>query len=63
MHYILPKWTLCFGAPIQGCISDKVTGGLFVADLGIPAVAWQRIGVKKRGLPWGTESVMPLEYE
>jgi hypothetical protein len=26
-------------------------------------VAWQRIGVKKRGLPWGTESVMPLEYE
>ncbi|KAI8340707.1 YjeF N-terminal domain-containing protein [Chlamydoabsidia padenii] len=63
MHYILPKWTLCFGAPIEGCVSNKVTGGLFVADLGIPAVSWQRIGIKKRGLPWGAESVMPLEYE
>ncbi|KAI9308921.1 hypothetical protein BJ944DRAFT_285007 [Cunninghamella echinulata] len=63
MHYIQPKWTLCFGAPVQGCNSDKTTGSLFVADIGIPIVSWQRIGIHGNGFPWGNEFVIPLEYE
>ncbi|CAO3652860.1 unnamed protein product [Cunninghamella blakesleeana] len=63
MHYIQPKWTICFGAPVQGCNSDKITGSLFVADIGIPIVSWQGIGIHGRGFPWGNEFVIPLEYE
>ncbi|KAI8074844.1 hypothetical protein BC940DRAFT_362932 [Gongronella butleri] len=61
MHYISPKWTLCFGAPVEGCLSSKVTGGLFVADIGIPVIAWRKLGIK--GIVWGSDFVMSLEYD
>ncbi|KAL1928251.1 hypothetical protein VTP01DRAFT_3167 [Rhizomucor pusillus] len=63
MHYIQPKWTLCFGAPKQGCISRNVTGELFLADLGIPSISWKKCGVKPSHIPWGAEFILALEYE
>ncbi|KAI8370702.1 YjeF N-terminal domain-containing protein [Radiomyces spectabilis] len=63
MHYISPKWTLCFAVPKQGCTSRNVTGELFLADLGIPMVNLQKIGLQRFNIPWGTEFVLPLEYK
>ncbi|KAI8140608.1 YjeF N-terminal domain-containing protein [Fennellomyces sp. T-0311] len=63
MHYIQPKWTLCFGAPKQGCTSRQITGELFLADIGIPSVSWRRIGISRCKIPWGAEFVVALEYE
>ncbi|KAF7730714.1 enhancer of mRNA decapping [Apophysomyces ossiformis] len=62
MHYIRPKWTLCFGAPKQGCTSREVTGELFLADMGIPAISWKSVGISRNNIPWGAEFVLALEY-
>ena len=63
MHHIQPKWTLCFGAPKQGCTSRAITGELFLADIGIPSVSWRRIGISRCKIPWGAEFVIALEYD
>ncbi|KAG0166367.1 enhancer of mRNA decapping [Apophysomyces sp. BC1015] len=63
MHHIRPKWTLCFGAPKQGCTSREVTGELFLADMGIPAVSWVAVGISRSNIPWGAEFVLALEYD
>ncbi|KAI9311867.1 YjeF N-terminal domain-containing protein [Dichotomocladium elegans] len=47
MHHIHPKWTLCFGAPKQGCTSRSITGELFLADIGIPAVSWREANIRR----------------
>lgn len=62
MHHIQPKWTLCFGAPKQGCTSRAITGELFLADIGIPSVSWRNAGVKRCNIAWGAEFVLALEY-
>ncbi|KAI7872142.1 YjeF N-terminal domain-containing protein [Spinellus fusiger] len=63
MHYIRPKWTLCFGAPKMGCISRNITGELFLADIGIPSAAWPRVNGLAFNIPWGADFVLALEYQ
>ncbi|KAI8344079.1 YjeF N-terminal domain-containing protein [Chlamydoabsidia padenii] len=62
MHHIEPQWTVCLGAPKTGCISSKVTGDLFMVDLGYPRLCWKKVGVKKCVLPWGASFVVDLKY-
>ncbi|CAJ0755594.1 17893_t:CDS:10 [Entrophospora sp. SA101] len=62
-HHVRPKWTLCLGAPKNGCRNRSITGELFLADIGIPRVCWKKIGVKGWGMPWGSEYLIGLEYE
>ncbi|KAL0086574.1 YjeF N-terminal domain-containing protein [Phycomyces blakesleeanus] len=63
MHYIKPKWTLCFGAPKIGCTSRAVTGELFLADIGIPPVAWEELTGNRYTIPWGSDFILALEYD
>ncbi|OAD66284.1 hypothetical protein PHYBLDRAFT_160636 [Phycomyces blakesleeanus NRRL 1555(-)] len=60
---IIPKWTLCLGAPITECVSPTVTGELYMADVGIPHACWKQIDVKIGNIPWGAEFLIPLEYK
>ncbi|KAI9024378.1 YjeF N-terminal domain-containing protein [Phycomyces nitens] len=62
MHHIKPKWTLCFGAPKIGCTSRSVTGELFLADIGIPPVAWEEVAGESYNIPWGPSFLLALEY-
>ncbi|KAG2199825.1 hypothetical protein INT47_009438 [Mucor saturninus] len=61
-HVIRPKWTLCLGAPKSGCKSLRVTGELFLVDIGIPRLCWKRVGIKGNTIPWGADFLVPLEY-
>ncbi|KAH8556093.1 YjeF N-terminal domain-containing protein [Umbelopsis sp. PMI_123] len=60
-HRVKPKWTLCYGAPTSGCASRNVTGELFVADIGIPAMAWKKANVNPI-VPFGQDIIIALEY-
>lgn len=60
-HYIKPKWTLCLGAPYTGCLSRNITGELFLADFGLPFLAFEKC-VSNFYIPWGSEFVLGLEY-
>ncbi|CDS04909.1 hypothetical protein LRAMOSA07439 [Lichtheimia ramosa] len=62
MHHIQPKWTLCFGAPKQGCTSRAITGELFLADMGIPSASWRKAGINRCKIPWGADFILALEY-
>ncbi|KAI7881713.1 YjeF N-terminal domain-like protein [Lichtheimia hyalospora FSU 10163] len=62
MHHIQPKWTLCFGAPKQGCTSRAITGELFLADMGIPSVSWRKADINRCKIPWGADFILALEY-
>ncbi|ORX52451.1 YjeF N-terminal domain-like protein [Hesseltinella vesiculosa] len=62
MHYIQPTWTACLAAPKTGCISSRVTGELYMIDLGYPRQCWKRAGLKKATFPWGTQFVVGLTY-
>ncbi|KAI8064793.1 YjeF N-terminal domain-containing protein [Gilbertella persicaria] len=59
--HIHPKWTLCLGAPYTGCTSRNVTGELFVADMGLPFVCFEKT-IPGFHIPWGNEFVLALEY-
>ncbi|KAJ1964658.1 enhancer of mRNA decapping, partial [Dispira parvispora] len=59
---IVPRWTLCFGAPSAALTSRDMTGELTLADVGIPHVMWTRAGVKTWSNPWGADFLVPLEY-
>ncbi|KAI7859603.1 YjeF N-terminal domain-containing protein [Circinella umbellata] len=59
---IHPQWTVCLGAPKSGCISQEVTGELYMADIGIPKICWKRAGVKGWTAPWGADFLVALEY-
>ncbi|KAI9261407.1 YjeF N-terminal domain-containing protein [Phascolomyces articulosus] len=59
---IHPQWTVCLGAPKSGCISQDVTGELYMADIGIPKICWKRAGVKGWTAPWGADFLVALEY-
>ncbi|KAI9307528.1 YjeF N-terminal domain-containing protein [Cunninghamella echinulata] len=62
IHFIRPKWTICLAAPKTGCISRKITGELYVIDLGYPKLCWKKVGLKKHVIPWGTNFVINLNY-
>ncbi|KAG2222893.1 hypothetical protein INT45_013524 [Circinella minor] len=59
---IHPQWTVCLGAPKFGCVSQEVTGELYMADIGIPKICWKRAGVKGWTAPWGADFLVALEY-
>ncbi|KAI9499411.1 YjeF N-terminal domain-containing protein [Zychaea mexicana] len=59
---IHPQWTVCLGAPKSGCVSQDVTGELYMADIGIPKICWKRAGVKGWTAPWGADFLVALEY-
>lgn len=62
-HIIRPKWTICLGAPKTGCKSIRVTGELFLVDIGIPRLCWKRVGIKGNTIPWGADFLVALEYD
>ncbi|KAI8097646.1 YjeF N-terminal domain-containing protein [Halteromyces radiatus] len=62
IHYIQPHWTVCLGAPKTGCISTKVTGELYMVDLGYPRLCWKKVGLKSLAIPWGANFVVGLKY-
>ncbi|KAI8142950.1 YjeF N-terminal domain-containing protein [Fennellomyces sp. T-0311] len=59
---IRPRWTVCLGAPKSGCVSQDVTGELYLADTGIPKICWKLAGVKSYTPPWGADFLIALEY-
>lgn len=62
IHYIQPQWTVCLGAPKTGCISPKITGELYMVDLGYPRLCWKKVGLKKFVIPWGANFTVGLKY-
>ncbi|CAO3594181.1 unnamed protein product [Absidia cylindrospora] len=62
IHYVQPQWTVCLGAPKTGCISLKITGELFMVDLGYPRLCWKKVGLKKFVIPWGANFIVGLKY-
>ncbi|KAI9357465.1 YjeF N-terminal domain-containing protein [Pilaira anomala] len=62
-HMIYPKWTICLGAPKSGCKSEQVTGDLYLVDIGIPRLCWERVGMKGSTIPWGADFLVALEYK
>ncbi|KAI8826915.1 YjeF N-terminal domain-containing protein [Fimicolochytrium jonesii] len=49
LHHIKPKWTLALGLPKIGHLraDREVVGELFLADLGIPRVVFQKVNLSK----------------
>ena len=45
--FISPRWTMTLALPKTGLKSDR-TGELFLADIGIPAETYRRMGLKYR---------------
>ncbi|KAJ3115191.1 enhancer of mRNA decapping [Phlyctochytrium bullatum] len=43
-HYVSAKWTVAFGLPKTGLMSRDYTGELFLADIGIPKIVFQKFG-------------------
>ncbi|CAO3615598.1 unnamed protein product [Mucor hiemalis] len=62
-YVIHPKWTLCLAAPKNGCKSARITGELFLIDIGVPRLCWKRVGIKGNTMPWGADFLVALEYE
>jgi hydroxyethylthiazole kinase-like uncharacterized protein yjeF len=62
-YMIRPKWTICLGAAKTGCKSIRVTGELYLVDIGIPRLAWKRVGIKGNTIPWGADFLVALEYD
>lgn len=62
-YVIHPKWTLCLGAPKNGCKSARITGELFLVDIGVPRLCWKRVGIKGNTMPWGADFLVALKYE
>ncbi|TPX71429.1 hypothetical protein SpCBS45565_g01070 [Spizellomyces sp. 'palustris'] len=68
-HYVRPKWTLALGLPKSGHLraSREITGELFLADLGIPRVVFQKVnksvaaGRVKYIPPFGDKFLVGLE--
>ncbi|ORY99843.1 YjeF N-terminal domain-containing protein [Syncephalastrum racemosum] len=60
-HAVRPEWTLCMGMPKTGCVSEEVTGLLYLADLGIPPACWKNTDCKPPPV-WGPTFFESLEY-
>ena len=52
-HCIQPKWTLAFGLPKTGLTLRDKTGELFLADIGIPKIVFERAEDRLRTLGLG----------
>jgi len=50
-EFIRPRWTMTLALPKTGLAPEK-TGALFLADIGIPAEAYRRMGLTFPA-PWG----------
>ncbi|KAI7867558.1 YjeF N-terminal domain-containing protein [Spinellus fusiger] len=61
-YFLRPQWTLCLGVPMRGCTSSKVTGELYMADLGIPMACWKKAGLRADRVPWGADFLVALRY-
>ncbi|KAJ1976522.1 enhancer of mRNA decapping [Dimargaris verticillata] len=59
---IVPRWTLCFGAPSAELTSRAMSGELTLADMGVPHALWKRVGVRQWRMPWGADYLVGLEY-
>ena len=55
---IKPTWTLTLALPKTGLLLEK-TGELYLADIGIPAVVYEKIGVRYQ-LPFDHRFIIPL---
>ncbi|KAI8868941.1 hypothetical protein GQ42DRAFT_34644 [Ramicandelaber brevisporus] len=61
---IVPRWTLCFGAPSTRLASRAMSGELHLADIGIPSAVWRAAGLGNNSDSiWTTpDFLLPLEY-
>ena len=59
-EFIRPRWTMTLALPKTGLVPEK-TGALFLADVGIPAEAYRRMGLTFPA-PWGKRFWIPLMY-
>ena len=44
-YRVIPKFTVCLGAPLTGLLTAQVTGELFLCDIGFPHWIWKKVGV------------------
>ncbi len=56
--YIRPRWTITLALPKTG-LSPELTGNLFLADLGIPPKAFQKVNLQYTN-PFGSTFWVPL---
>ena len=66
--HIEPKWTLCLGSPKSGVTDRTLCGEIFLADIGIPRIVFDRVSVDEQGRkkfkyrsPYGDRFLVALE--
>ncbi|KAL2817717.1 hypothetical protein BDW59DRAFT_175355 [Aspergillus cavernicola] len=66
---VSPTSVVCLGAPKTGLVNALLAGegpswNLFVADVGIPQIAWRKYGTRRRhGIDFGNHWVVPLRFQ
>ncbi|KAJ3023478.1 enhancer of mRNA decapping [Thoreauomyces humboldtii] len=64
-HHITPKWTMALGVPKTGHLhaSRHTLGELFLADLGIPRIVFQKANKSAYVSPFGDKFLVGLEVQ
>ncbi|RCH98833.1 enhancer of mRNA decapping [Rhizopus azygosporus] len=62
-YFIHPQWTVCLGAPKLGCKSTRITGALYLVDIGIPRKMWEQAGIDMSNIFWEAETLVNLTYD
>jgi len=62
-HYIKTKWTLALGLPRCGLTDSDLTGGILLADVGIPKTIYKTLGLKPSyHHPFADKYLTSIEY-
>jgi len=59
--FVSARWTLTLALPKKG-LRPQVTGEVYLADIGIPAAVYQRLGVQYVS-PFGRDFYVPLAFQ